>query len=211
MVEIPSRGLLVGLEGIDAAGKRTQSSLLQVWLRSKKVSVSMISFPDYSTILGNEIREFLHGRRNYTPEVRHMLFAANRWEKKQDIEHLLERAEVVIVNRYTESNLAYGVANGLRLDWLVNLELGLPKADLVLVLDAPPLAFYNRRNAKKDKYESDLGLQEKARKAYLDLAQQFGWKIINAARGIHDTSRLVTGAASDLLDSKSRTLRTEGR
>jgi dTMP kinase len=211
VVEIPSRGLLVGIEGIDAAGKRTQSSLLQAWLHSRNATVEVISFPDYSTVLGNEIREFLQGRRNYTPDVRHMLFAANRWERKQDIERSLERAEVVIVNRYTESNLAYGVANGLQLDWLVNLELGLPKTDLVLVLDAPPSAFYNRRNAKKDKYESDLVLQENARKAYLNLAQRFGWKIIDASRGINETSRLVTGAASSLFNSKGRTLLTEGR
>jgi dTMP kinase len=211
VVEIPSRGLLVGIEGIDAAGKRTQSSLLQAWLHSRSVTVDMISFPDYSTVLGNEIRGFLQGRRNYTPEVRHMLFAANRWEKKEDIQRSLERADVVIVNRYTESNLAYGLANGLQLDWLVNLELGLPRTDLVLVLDAPPSAFYNRRNAKKDRYESDLVLQENARKAYLDLGQRFGWKIINAARGINDTSRLVTEAASNLLNSKGRTLLTEGR
>jgi len=211
VVEIPSSGLLVGIEGIDAAGKRTQSSLLQAWLHSKKVTVNTISFPDYSTVLGNEIREFLLGRRNYTPEVRHMLFAANRWERKQDIERSLERAEVVIVNRYTESNLAYGVANGLQLEWLIGLERGLPKTDLVVVLDASPSAFYRRRNAKKDRYESDLRLQENARKAYLELAQQFGWKIINAAHGIQDTSRLVTGAAADLLNSKGRTLLAERR
>jgi len=204
MVEMPSRGLLVGIEGIDAAGKRTQSSLLEAWLHSKKITVDLISFPEYSTTIGGEIRGFLLGTKSYPPQVRHMLFAANRWERRRAIEDRLERREVVIVNRYSESNLAYGVANGLELDWLVNLEAGLPKTDLVLVLDAPPSTFYNRRSTKKDRYESDAGLQERARKAYVELGERFGWVTINAANGIQETSRLVTEAVSRLLTSKGR-------
>jgi dTMP kinase len=202
VVRMPPRGLLVGIEGIDAAGKRTQSSLLEAWLRSRKVTVSAISFPDYTTVIGGEIRGFLRGTRNYPAEVRHILFAANRWERRRTIETMLGRAELVIVNRYTESNLAYGVANGLPLDWLVGLEAGLPKTDLVLVLEAPVTALYNRRNTKKDVYESDRDLQEKARNAYVDLGQRFGWVTINAAGSIQDTSRLVTEAVSNLLSSR---------
>lgn len=202
MRETPSTGLLVGVEGIDAAGKRTQSSLMEAWLRSKKIVVSAISFPDYTTVIGNEIRGFLRGTRSYPPEVRHMLFAMNRWEKKRTIENLLRRSEVVIVNRYTESNLAYGVANGLSLEWLVGLEIGLPKTDMVLILDAPVTTLYDRRNTRKDMYESDRALQEKARNAYLALGQRFGWKVINAAEGIQDTNRLVIEAVSNLLSSR---------
>ena len=43
---------------------------------------------------------------------------------------------MIIVNRYTESNLAYGIANGLASGWLAGLEKGLPAANLVMVLDA---------------------------------------------------------------------------
>ena len=198
----PSTGLLVGVEGIDAAGKRTQSSLMEAWLRSKKVAISAISFPDYTTVIGSEIRGFLRGTRSYPPEVRHILFAANRWEKKRTIESLLRRSEVVIVNRYTESNLAYGVANGLPLEWLMGLEIGLPKTDMVLILDAPVTTLYDRRNTRKDMYESDRTLQEKARNAYLNLGQRFGWKVINATEGIQDTNRLVIDAMSTLLSSR---------
>jgi dTMP kinase len=202
---MPSKGLLVGIEGIDAAGKRTQSALLLAWLRARGVVANAISFPDYSTALGAEIRGFLLGRRDYSPEVRHMLFAANRWEKKNQIENLLEQAQVVIVNRYTESNLAYGVANGLNLEWLISLETGLPKTDMVLVLDASTTTFYDRRNKKKDRYESDLALQERARRAYLELSKRFGWKVINAAQGIQDTNRLIIESVSTTLSAKERT------
>ncbi len=195
-------GLLIGVEGIDAVGKRTQTSLLTTWLRSKSISVSTISFPDYSTPIGKEIKRFFVGEKNYTPEVRSLLFAANRWERKAELEATLSRTEAVIVNRYSESNLAYGTSIGLRLEWLLGLEAGLPKADLVLVLDAPPSALYQRRGLNKDRYERDSALQERARKSYLELSAKFGWKVIDASQGIQKTSSAMTSAVSQLLAEK---------
>lgn len=198
------RGILIGIEGIDAVGKRTQSSLLIEWLRSKSISTSTISFPDYGTAIGREIRRFFDGEKNYSPEVRSLLFAANRWEKKADLEAMLTRTETVIVNRYSESNLAYGSSIGLRLDWLLGLEAGLPRADLVLVMDAPPSALYRRRGIRKDTYERDSGLQQRARKAYLDLSEKFGWKVIDASQGIQKTSGALTAAVAEVLAAKGQ-------
>jgi dTMP kinase len=204
-VERP-KGILVGLEGIDAVGKRTQSSLLSSWLHTKNITSSTLSFPDYGTVIGREIKGFLLGNRNYSPEVGHMLYAVNRWEKKYEMEDMLVKSDVVIVNRYSASNFAYGMANGLNLDWLVNLEAGLPKADLVLVLDAPPSAVASRRGLNKDKYERNIDLQERVRKAYLQLAKEFGWTVINAVQGIQNTNRVLAAAVSDGLAARGRTV-----
>ncbi len=198
-VDKGQRGILIDIEGIDAVGKRTQTSLLASWLRSKSVSVSSISFPDYSTAIGKEIRRFFQGEKDYSPEVRSLLFAANRWERKGDLEAMLSNTETVIVNRYSESNLAYGTSIGLRLDWLLGLEADLPKADLVLVLDAPPSTLYQRRGLNKDRYERDRGLQERVRESYLDLSAKLGWKVIDAAQGIQKTSSAMTTAVSEAL------------
>jgi dTMP kinase len=201
-----SKGVLLGIEGIDAVGKKTQTSILKSWLRSRGHTTYAVSFPDYSTILGREIKKFLAGARNYPPEVRHMLFAANRWEKKEELESILSRTDVVIVNRYSESNFAYGVANGLKLEWLVNLEAGLPKPDVVVVLDAPSAALHLRRGANKDEYERNTGLQERTRDAYLRLAGDFGWKVVNATGGIEATSLALIGTVSDSLETAGRTV-----
>jgi dTMP kinase len=203
------KGVLVGIEGIDAAGKRTQSDLLHRWFRSKGIVSDGMSFPEYSTPLGSEIRRFLHGGRAYPPEVRHMLFAANRWESKATIERKLAANDAVVVNRYTESNLAYGTAHGLPLDWLVNLERGLPKTDLVVVLDAPPSSTYSRRARVKDRYESDAVLQERTRQAYLSLASKFGWHVIDGARSVRSTHADVTAAVSGLV-SRARATASGG-
>jgi len=200
------RGLFICVEGIDAVGKRTQSSILNSWLRSRGLTTSNTSFPDYGTAIGKEIKRFLTGDRNYPQEVRAMLYAANRWEKRAELEALLSKTDVTIVDRYSASNLAYGVSNGLPLEWLLNLEAGLPKPDLVLVFDASPAALSHRRGLNRDTYERNIGLQERARNAYLKLAGEFGWKVIDAGRGIDATSRAVTSAVSEALAARGRTV-----
>jgi dTMP kinase len=193
------RGFFIGVEGIDAVGKRTQTTLLATWLRARGATVGMASFPDYSTEIGREIHNFFHGTRDYPPEVIHMLLAANRWEDKSKVESMLAQNHVVVVDRYSESNLAYGVANGLRLGWLQSLEEGLPKTDLVLVLDAPPSALHGRRPDSKDPYERSTDVQENARETYRRLARRFGWKIIDASQGVQKVHESLKSAVEKLV------------
>jgi len=185
-------GYIVGIEGIDAVGKNTQSLLLSKWLGKKGVKTTLMSFPDYDTIIGKEIKSFLSDRRTYPIELQHLLFAANRWEKSEEIRSRLHRGETIIVNRYTESNLAYGTANGLDIAWLANLEKGLPPADLVIVLDAPQQSLSSRRPGKgKDSYEMNPTLQSKAKKAYRELARKRGWKLVAADAHVSDVQATV--------------------
>ncbi len=201
-----SRGFLIAIEGVDAVGKKTQTSALAFWLRSRGRTVETISFPDYGTAIGGEIREFLMGRSSYPPEVRHILFAANRWEEKERLEAALSKAEVVLVNRYTASNYAYGVANGLRVEWLMNLEAGLPEPDLVVVLDAPTSDLRQRRARDKDEYEKDASLQERTRAAYLRLAGDLHWRVVDASGGVDATRRALADAVSESLKKHGRTV-----
>jgi dTMP kinase len=200
-----AKGIFIAVEGIDAVGKRTQTSILSSWLTSKGMKTRTLSFPVYETVIGREIRRFLDGTVNYPQEVRALLYAANRWEKKADLEAILAGTDVTIVNRYTGSNLAYGISNGLDLEWLLTLEAGLPKPDLVLVLDAPPVKLVPRRNRNKDSYERNLDLQEKARSAYQTLAKKFGWRVVDASSGIDETKNTIASAVSEALDAGSKT------
>jgi dTMP kinase len=194
------KGYLVAIEGVDAVGKNTQTLLLFEWLTKKKVRTVRMAFPDYSTPTGKEITSFLsHGKR-YPIELQHILFAANRWEKRDEIKARLDAGFVVVVDRYTESNLAYGTANGLDVDWLSNLETGLPRADLVLVLDAPIRTVHSRRPAsRKDTYERRLILQAKTKRAYKALAQERGWTIIDASMPRPDVQKEVLKAFREAL------------
>ena len=149
-----------------------------------------MSFPDYETAIGKEIKAFLSKERNYPIELQHLLFAANRWEKSEEIKSHLQSGKTLIVNRYTESNLVYGLANGLDRRWLESLENGLPKTNLVIVLDAPPQSLKSRRaGSSKDAYERNSALQNKAQKAYRELARENGWKLVDADRPVEEVRR----------------------
>jgi dTMP kinase len=196
------KGILITIEGIDAAGKRTQTSILRAWFNSKGMTTHTLSFPAYETTIGKEIRKFLDGGIDYPQQVRAMLYAANRWEKKAELEAMLAKTDATIVDRYSGSNLAYGVSNGLDLEWLLHLEEGLPEPDLVILLDASPTKLVPRRGSRKDSYEKNINLQEKARDAYLKLAQRFGWSTVDANGGIEETSRTLISVVSESLKAK---------
>jgi len=196
------KGIFIAIEGIDAAGKRTQTSILRAWFGSKGMTTHTISFPAYDTTIGKEIRKFLDGSVDYPQQVRAMLYAANRWEKRAEIEAMLAKTDATIVDRYSGSNLAYGVSNGLDIEWLLHLEEGLPEPDLVLLLDASPTKLVPRRGDRKDSYERNISLQEKARDAYVKLAKRFAWSVVDANGGIEETSRALISTVSESLKAK---------
>ena len=177
-----TKGKVIVIEGTDKAGKTTQSRLLMEALKvSGKVCV-VLDFPDYTTSIGMEIRAFLDGKRDYPSEVKHLLFSANRWEKKKEIESMVENGTIVIMNRYWQSNLAYGTANGIDEGWLLKLDKGLPKEDTVIALLVNP-ATSTKRAETQDAFESDQALAAKAYKNYLKYAKQWKWKVVDGSKG----------------------------
>jgi dTMP kinase len=174
-------GYIIGIEGVDAVGKKTQTLLLEAWLKRNKMKTVTLSFPDYETPIGKEIHSFLSGSRSFLPRVQHLLFAANRWEKAPLIDRYREMGRTIIINRYSESNIVYGAAKGLDVEWLRALEEGLPKSDTVIVLDAPIKGLLSRRGTTRDSYEKSVRLQERARELYKDLAPRFGWNVVDAS------------------------------
>jgi dTMP kinase len=178
---VATKGKIIVIEGTDKAGKTSQSRMLAETLKvSGKVCV-ILDFPDYTTPIGIEIKAFLEGKRDYPPEVKHLLFSANRWEKKKEIESMLENGTIIVMNRYWESNLVYGVANGMDVNWLLRLDKGLPKENIVLVILVNP-SISAKRAEIRDAFESDPQLAAKAYENYLKFAKQFRWRIIDGSK-----------------------------
>jgi len=176
-----AKGKVIVLEGTDKAGKTTQSRMVQEALKALGKICVVIDFPDYTTPIGMEIRAFLDGRRDYPAEAKHLLFSANRWEKKKEIESMVENGTIVIMNRYWQSNLVYGVSNGMDAVWLQRLDKGLPKEDVVIVLLVNP-ATSRKRVEVPDAFETDEKLAIAAYKNYIKYAKAFKWKVIDGSR-----------------------------
>lgn len=183
------KGRIVVIEGMDKAGKTTQSRVLVSALRNKGKLCASLDFPDYSTPIGREIKSFLDGKRDYPDETKLMLLSANRWERKEIIDRMLSNGTILVMNRYYHSNLAYGVSKNLELDWLMNLDRGLPKEDLCIVLEIRPTISESRSKHAGDLFENDKDLLKNVYKNYRKLAKLFNWKIINGERSKEEVSR----------------------
>ena len=188
--------MIVVFEGGDQAGKKTQSALLEKRLKLAKIKTKLFSFPDYTTPIGKEISRYLHGKRKFPPQVIHCLLAANRWEKIDEIRKSQEKNSVIIMNRYRESNLVYGLVNGLKLDWLESLDHGLPKSDLVIILDVSQTESFSRKRSNRDRFERNKDFSNKISTTYRKMAVKNKWKIVDATKSkqdVHDDIMKIFG------------------
>jgi len=183
--------MIIALEGSDQAGKKTQTTMLSKALKAQKIKTAVFDFPDYSTIIGKEINNYLHGKRKFPPEIIHYLYAANRWEKLEEIKKSAAKNSILIMNRYYHSNLVYGIANGLKEKWLQSIEDGLPKADLVIVLDVSQNESFSRKKTKRDKFEKDKEFSKKISQIYRRLAKKHKWKLIDASGTKQETHQEI--------------------
>jgi dTMP kinase len=174
--------MIIVIEGFDQAGKKTQSKLLGDFLKTRNKKSMIFNFPDYTTPVGKEIKNFLSGKRKFPTQVIHCLLAANRWERSKDIQDALSKNYVVIMNRYYQSNLVYGTVNGLDLKWLENLDKGLPKEDIVILLDVKVSDSFSRKKQRRDKFEKDKTFALKIASTYRKLAKKYHWNIVNASQ-----------------------------
>ena len=175
------KGLLIAFEGLDQSGKQTQAEMLRDRVVEAGRLVRLLSFPAYDTSIGTEIGKALQGDRDYGADVMQLLYVANRYEYKPQIERELQRGTVLICDRYLASSVAYGEAQGLDAGWLLEMQKHLPQPDLTFLLDIDPNVSASRKTADRDRYERDLALLGRVRDSYLRHAS-FGWVKLDASR-----------------------------
>jgi len=194
------RGLLVAFEGLDQSGKQTQAELLRDRMVERGRLVRLLSFPAYDTPIGEEIGRALRGERDYGPDVMQLLYVANRYEWKPQIERELARNTILICDRYLASSVVYGEAFGLDGAWLHDIQKYLPQPDLTFLLDIPPEASARRKISERDKYERDLDLLARVRDSYLrQQADHDNWVRLDAERDRAQVAADVFAAIRPLL------------
>jgi dTMP kinase len=189
------RGLLIAFEGLDQSGKQTQTELLRDRLADAGRDVALLSFPDYGTPIGEEIERALRGARNYAADVMQLLYVANRYEWRSDIERKRNDGTILICDRYLASSVAYGEAQGLDPAWLLEIQRYLPQPDITFLLDIAPEVSARRKTADRDRYERDLVLLARVRDSYLRQAGS-GWVRLSADRDRADVAADVYAAVT---------------
>jgi dTMP kinase len=192
-------GLLIAFEGLDQSGKQTQAEGVQAFVRRGGRECRLVSFPDYTTAIGEEISKALHGEREYGPDVMQLMYVANRYERRAEMAGWLEQGTVLVCDRYRASSVAYGEAQGLDPVWLRDMQRYLPKTDLTILLDIAPDTAVQRKAKGRDRYERDLALLSRVRESYQHQAAQEGWLTLNGERPREDVSADVVSAIESLL------------
>jgi dTMP kinase len=197
--DVIPKGVLIVFEGLDQSGKQTQAERLKAEVERRGRTCVLLDFPSYETHIGREIGAGLHGERDYGPDVMQLLYVANRYEKKPQIQAVLAAGGVVICDRYLASSIAYGEAQGLEGAWLGDIQRHLPRPDLTILLDIAPETAAGRKTTNRDKYERDLALLSRVRASYRAQAHASGWLRL-------DGERDKEAVAADVLNAVARML-----
>ena len=175
-------GLFISLEGIDGAGKSTQSRLLAAHLRGLGRDVIETREPG-GAAGAEDIRKLLveGDPDRWSPETEILLFsAARRDHLERTIAPALARGAVVICDRFADSTRVYqGAARGDLRDLVDDIHarvIGV-EPDLTLILDMDPAVALARglaRQSGEDRFE-DMGLpfQERLQAGFHALARDF--------------------------------------
>ncbi|MBM3782118.1 MAG: dTMP kinase [Acidobacteria bacterium] len=187
-------GVVVAFEGLDQSGKQTQAERLAAQLRAQGRQVEFLSFPEYPTAIGQEIGRALAGAREYAADTLQLLYVANRFEFRPQMDAWLSAGAVIICDRYTASSVAYGEAQGLSPEWLQAVQQPLPAADITLLLDIPPEVSLQRKQAARDRFERDMPLLARVRESYRRQAGQRGWVLIDGQQAPDAVAAAVQAA-----------------
>ena len=183
--------MLIAIEGVDGAGKRTLTDGLRRSLEANGKSVATLAFPRYGQSLTADVAaEALRGRHGDLASSVYamaMLFALDRAGGADQIRDLCRDHDVVILDRYVASNAAYSAARlhqpaeGEAVGWVRDIEYGrlqLPAPDWQVLLGvSAELADQRARHRasvdasrERDTYERDAGLQQRTGAVYAGLA-----------------------------------------
>ena len=200
------KGLFITFEGIDGCGKTTQINLLDEYLKNKKYTTVLTLEPGGSDI-GKSLREILLHHKGFVDDTCELLlYLADRAQHtKTVIESNINKGNIVLCDRYTDSTLAYqGYARGGDIDkinLLNSIATGGIKPDITFLFDIDTQTAQSRVGNNKDRMESENNnFHKKVREGYLQIAENNERiKVINSEKSINEIFEEVKSYIDKLL------------
>ena len=178
-------GAFIVFEGADGAGKSSVCRKVAEELRSKGKDVVLTAEPTHEGI-GAFIRSGDAGTISQRTEA--LLFVADRNDHTERIMKYVGEGKIVLCDRYFASTVAYQSAkldgDSSDRDWLIGINREFTdKADVTILLDIDPKVGMGRvgtRGEEISKFER-MDFQNQVRSNYLRLADEFGFKVVDAS------------------------------
>jgi dTMP kinase len=175
------KGVFISFEGIEGTGKSTQAVLIAEYLRKEGYRVIQTMEPG-GTEISMKIREVLLSLDNKKMDcmTELLLYNAARVQHiKEVINPALERGDIVITDRFSDSTVAYqGYARGIDLRLIDSLDMiatNRLRPDITILLDIDVRTGLQRNRAlnKRDRLElEDIAFHEKVRQGFLQMASR---------------------------------------
>ncbi len=180
------KGMFISLEGIEGTGKTTQAELLAGYLRGRGFTVTRTEEPG-GTPISLKIRDLLLSPecKEMDPMTELLLYNASRVQHiKEVIMPALERGDVVVTDRFSDSTVAYqGYGRGIDLKLINDLDrisTGSLRPDITLLLDVEVQTGLRRNRSvnKKDRIElEDISFHARVRKGFINMAAKENTRI----------------------------------
>ncbi len=131
-----------------------------------------------------------------SPETFQTLQVLNRLQFQPKLEAMLESGTNVITECYRGTGIAWGVGAGVNKEYLIRLNEFLFAEDIALLLDGKRfLGGVEKGHA----HETNDELMERVRAAFLDLAKEFRWRVINANRTVEEVHENIWNEVRKIL------------
>lgn len=204
-------GVFISFEGPEGAGKSTQARRLVASLEAAGHAVLSTREPG-GTPLGDRVRQIvlLEPELEIAPVAEFLLYSASRAQIVQDvIRPALDANRVVIVDRYSDSTLAYqGYGRGLNLDFLREVTweaTGGLRPHITVLLDLDPELGLRRaaQTGSLDRLErADLAFHRRVRAGFLELArlEPERFLVVDALEKPEAIAEVILAAVSGALD-----------
>lgn len=206
--------MIVCLEGIDACGKQTQSERL-----AERLTARRYCFPDYSSLTGQLIGRHLqsHWSASYPDEdsklldavVFQSLMLTNRMEVAAKLLKARLNQEDVVLDRYWPSGIVYGSADGIPVDYLLEIHTILPQAHHYILIDIEASESLQRRPDRQDRYEKDLDLMVQVSQQYRELWEMMArfhmsrWHVVDGSGTPDQVEQQIWQALESPVDSEA--------
>ena len=209
------KGIFISFEGIEGTGKSTQSRLLTEHLRGKGYRVVQTMEPG-GTKISMKIRELLLSldSREMDHVTELLLYNAARVQHiKEVIEPAIERGDVVITDRFSDSTVAYqGFARGIDLQLIDSLDRIAtnklsPDITILLDIDVKTGLARNRALNKNDRLElEDISFHEKVRKGFIQIAAREPERVrlVDCSESLDEVHRKVVEIIAGFLEGLKR-------
>jgi dTMP kinase len=203
---IPTRGLLITIEGIDGSGKSTQVEVLVNHLRKCGLDVVQLREPTNGP-WGKKIKKLAKKGRTVSPKEEFELFLKDRKDDvKKNIIPALKKGKIVVMDRYYYSTMAYQGALGLKVEDIRKTnEKFAPVPDLVIIIDMDPeiglSRIENKRKEGPDHFES-FEYQEKVSENFQKMTDYNNVVIVDGGMSIKDVHHEIKRIVGNLIDSK---------